>query len=151
MKSIKTIKYLLLLVAILTYSCSGGDDEPTEEELIVEALAKTWGVSDGNRAVVFQGLDASRFWQDFQLSFTDNRSFTASNVPSGYEDVWPASGTFTFPDPNNANLIERNDGVMITINVVSETLVELSFTLNDQGGSVSGTTGSYVFALATGN
>lgn len=145
------LKYIVLCLVLAVWSCnSGSDEEPTEQELVVKALTKTWGIAPG-RSVVFQGLDASVFWADFELSFTDRRSFTVSGVPSGYDDVWPASGTFTFPDPKDPNLIERNDGVFIKIEITSETRVELVFELNDTGGSAFGTNGNYRFMLASGS
>lgn len=140
-------KFLMLGLALAVWACNGGgDEEPTAQELVVEALAKTWEIAPGS-SVVFQGLDASVFWADFELSFTDRRNFTAVGVPSGYSDVWPASGTFTFPDPDDPNLIERSDGVFIRLEIISETKVDLVFDLEDSGGNAFGTGGSYRFSL----
>ena len=90
-------------------------------------------------------------WTGFTLKFgldTDiaGGSYTASGIPSdeGANLAWSTSGTFTAN--NDLTVLTRNDGIVMTV-VVSETALNVSFTVPESSGRVDGFTGAWVFKM----
>lgn len=131
--------------AVVTINVEDVVDEITPSplsEYVAILTAMTWsptsvqtdgGVADGN-------------WDGMQITFsgTDtDGTFTTTNVPSGFEDVWPSSGTWEFDgDPDT---IIRFDGVVMSAAISEEELV-LEFNINTSG-RVSGIDGYWTFVF----
>jgi hypothetical protein len=153
MKKIKILAFLLLGGMITIMSC--GPDPvtpPSEEEVQLGLLAKTWAVTSGANAVTLDGQDEDGNWTGFTVSFAENGTYTASNVSEGREVVWPVSGTWAFKgagtDAVDVNTIVRDDGVEITI-TVDEATLKMSFTYTDPGGRTEGTEGAWIFNMGS--
>lgn len=131
MKKIKILAFLLLGGMTAIISC--GPDPvipPSAEEVQLELLAKSWAVTTGANAITLDGTDEDGNWVSFAVIFSENGTYTASNVSQGREVVWPSNGTWAFKgagtDTVDINTIERGDGVIISI-VVDEASLRMSF------------------------
>ena len=109
-------------------------------------LDKDWSLSSATNA----GTPRDE-WTGFTLKFgidTDfaGGSYTASGIPSdeGANWSWSTSGTFTAN--NDLTALTRNDGIVMTL-VISETALNVSFTVPESGGRVDGFTGAWVFKM----
>ena len=156
-RNIKTIKGLFFTCACATLlifaNCGGGGDDPVAEEPTLTAAAanallldKDWSLSSATNA----GTTRDE-WTGFTLKFgidTDlaGGTYTASGIPAEDTDklVWSTSGTFTAS--SDLTTLTRNDGIVMTL-VVSETALNVSFTVPESGGRVDGFTGAWVFKM----
>jgi len=109
-------------------------------------LDKNWSLSSATNA----GTPRDE-WTGFTLKFdldTDlaGGSYTASGIPSdeGANLAWSTSGTFTAN--NDLTALTRNDGIVMTL-VISETALNVSFTVPESSGRVDGFTGAWVFKM----
>ena len=156
--NIKTIKGLFFTCACATLlifaNCGGGGgDDPVAEEPTLTAAAanallldKDWSLSSATNA----GTTRDE-WTGFTLKFgidTDfaGGTYTASGIPAEDTDklVWSTSGTLTAS--SDLTTLTRNDGIVMTL-VVSETALNVSFTVPESGGRVDGFTGAWVFKM----
>jgi len=148
----KLIKYTLLgltLLGLLTFTSCGKDDTPPTpqvdpEQEIVDGLNKSWTIT----SVTLDNVDVTGDWNGFTLTFNGTKEYTATALSAESILVWPASGSYTFPNATNANLILRNDDIQITISNMTDTTVTLSFTiLGRTGGRKEGLIGGWVFEM----
>ena len=154
--NIKTIKGLFFTCACATLlifaNCGGGGDDPVAEPTLTAAeamallLDKDWSLSSATNA----GTTRDE-WTGFTLKFgidTDfaGGTYTASGIPAEDTDklVWSTSGTFTAS--SDLTTLTRNDGIVMTL-VVSETALNVSFTVPESSGRVDGFTGAWVFKM----
>ncbi|WP_420578491.1 cadherin repeat domain-containing protein [Ekhidna sp.] len=96
----------------------------------------TWNV-DASSVTYDGGPEGD--WTGFVLVFggdVNGGSYSSSNVPSGYEDVWPASGTWEYTDESK-NAILRDDQITIDLSA-SETSLTVEFTVPDPGARTNG-------------
>jgi hypothetical protein len=156
-KNIKTIKGLFFTCACATLlifaNCGGGGDDPVAEEPTLTAAAanallldKDWSLSSATNA----GTTRDE-WTGFTLTLSLDDDFaggtyTASGIPAEDTDklVWSTSGTLTAS--SDLTTLTRNDGIVMTL-VVSETALNVSFTVPESGGRVDGFTGAWVFKM----
>jgi len=115
MKGRKNTITLFLLVLVLA-SC-GGDSGPSDTDPVKGILKGTWRV----QAVSVDNTDQTMLYNKLTLTFTD-ANYTTTNGAN----VWPASGGWTFTDAT-AKTILRSDGVIMVVNVATETELVLSF------------------------
>lgn len=135
---------LIVMTAALTYltGCGGSDPAPVSQQEVVKTklTAATWKM----QTVMVGGVDKSSVYQDLTLKFTDT-GFTSTNG----EAVWPASGTWSFTDAN-ATAIQRDDGLTVTLQEVTDTSLKLALTWNKTTlgpGRVASVSGQHVFSL----
>ena len=153
-KTIKTLFFVGSCAALLIFTnCGGGDDsaEPGEPTLTAAEtnallLAKDWSLSSATNAGTIRDE-----WIGFTLKFgldsdLASGTYTASGIPSdeGANLAWPTSGTFTAN--SDLTTLTRNDGIVMTL-VVSETALNVSFTVPESSGRVDGFTGAWVFKM----
>ena len=151
-KTIKTLFFLGSCAALLIFTNCGGGDDPAEPVELTPAeanallLAKDWSLSSATNAGTIRDE-----WTGFTLKFgldTDiaGGSYTASGIPSdeGANLAWSTSGTFTAN--SDLTTLTRNDGIVMTL-VVSETALNVSFTVPESSGRVDGFTGAWVFKM----
>lgn len=148
MNTTKKILLAIMITSIAALSSCGGDDspvpvvDPTLE--IIEGLSKTWSVT----SVTLDNSDETTDWSGFTLNFDLSKGFTASDLSDESVLVWPTSGSYSFPNANNANIILRSDGVQITIEDLTETSARLVFNITGRsGGRINGLVGEWVFDL----
>lgn len=152
MNIMKTLEYVvsitsIFIIAVLT-ACGGGDTpvpvtEATEE--VIEALSKKWTT----KSVTLDNVDVTADWSVFTLTFSQTQNYTASVLSSESILVWPAGGSYTFPNTNNAKQILRDDGVQITISNITETAATLTFSITGRNGRTDGLIGEWVFEMGS--
>lgn len=114
--SLLTVASVLALTLSLD-SCKSDDLSPSTKESAAKLLTSaSWKV----QSVTIDGIDKTSVFSGLILSFTTS-SFTAING----DPVWPASGTWNFLD-EEAKIIERNDGLEITVSEISENKLGLT-------------------------
>ena len=152
-KIIKTLFFVGSCAALLIFTNCGSDDDDDGGEVTLSAaeanallLDKDWSLSSATNA----GTPRDE-WTGFTLKFdldTDfaGGSYTASGIPSdeGANLAWSTSGTFTAN--NDLTALTRNDGIVMTL-VISETALNVSFTVPESSGRVDGFTGAWVFKM----
>jgi hypothetical protein len=124
---------LSVLVSIVLFSCDGKDTPIPATQRIAKIL--TTGGAWILEGATVDGVDQLSLYQGLSVSFSET-SYTTTN--GGIQ--WPASGTWKFTD-GTATVVERNDGLLITLEDVSETRAVISFdwqnTTFDQGRTKS--------------
>ena len=151
-KIIKTLFFVGSCAALLIFTNCGGGDDTAEAPSLTPAeanallLDKDWSLSSVTNAGTIRDE-----WTGFTLKFgidTDlaGGTYTASGIPSdeGANLAWSTSGTFTAS--SDLTTLTRNDGIVMTL-VVSETALNVSFTVPESSGRVDGFTGAWVFKM----
>ena len=152
-KIIKGLFFTCACATLLIFANCGSDSDPSQSEVIPSAaetnaslLDKNWSLSSATNA----GTPRDE-WTGFTLKLnidTDlaGGSYTASGIPSdeGANLAWSTSGTFTAN--NDLTALTRNDGIVMTL-VISETALNVSFTVPESSGRVDGFTGAWVFKM----
>ena len=140
----KILKVSLLFILI---NCSSTDPAPevTDEEKQIKKLAKTWALG-----MVHHGAeDVTYRFEDFMLTLTSEKKYTTSGKRGDYDyEPFKASGSWEFAG-DNLNLINRNDGVVMSVQVNENALV-LTFDITEENGRTAGI-GEYRFELIADN
>jgi hypothetical protein len=123
----RTILIAVLLITFTLDGCisrlCGCSPPPTNREIIIGS----WISYD----VSFNEQDVASDWQNFKLVFN------FENYTTEFTDntaVWPPSGNYTFSDGSLDN-IERSDSIIMHIDFLNETELQLSFTEPSSTGS----------------
>ncbi len=120
--------------------CGGSESNPQEEQL--KALTATWTLN----SVTNDGTDVSSQYSGFSLNA--NAEKTYSTINGG--NAWPANGTFDFADDSTTDRLLRDDGVVISILSLTDTSLELNFSVSTVRGEANGSagiTGNFTFNL----
>lgn len=148
MKRLSNLLAALVFASLVIFmSCGGGGSDPAPDpfaEAAVELTASGWSPS-----AVTDPDDANQLtdWSNFTLSFSgdgEGGSYSTTNVPAGFEAVWPSSGSWEFG--STTSVIERSDNVTITANI-SATSLTLQFTINS-GARTSSIDGDWTFVFS---
>ena len=145
MKTTILTALLVALLFILTNCSSSSDPAPqlTEEEVQINKLSKTWVLG----TVVYTDDDVTDRFDDFSLTFTKSKTYTAAGSLGDYDfEPFKASGTWDFKS-GDLNVITRNDGVNMEVSVTDNALF-LTFNMTEANGRLAGL-GSYRFDLVT--
>lgn len=149
MKRLSNLLAALVFASLVIFmSCGGGggDDGPSDLEIAVDNLTISGGFSNPTTVRYNDGNpDAS--WDTFGIAFTgsvDGGTYTVSNVPTDFGDVW-ADGTWTIN--SDANVITRvQDGVTTNIiATIGEGSLTLEFDVDDPTARPNGIAGSWIF------
>ncbi len=144
----KLYKYLLFIgiIALLT-NCGGSDQppQPVDETLaVIAGLAKTWTID----AVTLDGSSVTSDWNNVQISFTANKSFTITGLSQENSLIWPSSGSYSFPDSSKPLSVLRSDGIAIAISNLTASSATLKLTITGRtGGRETGLSGNYSFSF----
>jgi hypothetical protein len=143
--SIKQTTIIAVVLLFLSISaCKNNDpvapDIFDRQVTLLENNGKPWVSAGGS--VVKDGFDVSDQFEGFQLTFSGNNFTTTNSLPN----VWPSESAWAFHN-DDIDVIERADGVLMTITLSANTL-EVKFT-DPQGssGRFRGVPGDYVFVL----
>lgn len=133
---------LVLAVAICTLpGCKPDPPEVPKKDVVTNQLKSgIWKIN----TVTVDGV-ASTLFDGMTLAFTAT-GFTSTNATP----VWPASGTWSFVNADDANELKRNDNVNVKIDAISETGLTLSLTWNKTtlgNGREQSVSGKHVFNL----
>lgn len=149
MTIVKNIVLAFTLVGIINLIACGGKDtpapivDPTQE--IIDALTKTWSVT----SVQLDNADVTGDWSSFTLTFDNSKGYSATVLNAESILVWPANGSYSFPNASNANQVLRNDGVEITLSNVTKTSATLTFNILGRNGRIDGLIGEWVFEMGS--
>ena len=140
-------KTFLSVCVYVVFSCSSSDPDPapemSAEEKQIKKLAKTWTLG----TVKYGDDDISDRFENFALVITKDKKYSATGSLGDFDyEPFKASGSWTF-DSQNLDVINRNDGVVMTISV-SEGNLSLAFTITEENGRSAGL-GGYRFDLVT--
>ncbi|MEP1032863.1 hypothetical protein [Ekhidna sp.] len=130
MKRLSNLLAALVFASLVIFmSCGGGGDDPAPDPLIAKAenLTVAWSPTAVNDP---DGVNQLSTWSNFTLTFSGNESggtySTGSTTPTGFEDVWPASGSWVFAD-TDGEVITRDGSLTINVTALSATQLTLEF------------------------
>jgi len=136
-------RFLLLAVvsSVLIFSSCDDDSEASKEDQVRELLTgSAWKMT----TVSVDGTDKTDVYKDLTLTF-GTTTYTSTN--GGV--VWPATGTWAFTAPD-ATAIERNDGLVVSIQEITSSSLKLGLTWNKTtlgSGRTSSVSGQHVFSF----
>ena len=137
----KRINQSLLCMAVCILLSCGADTPTPETERIAKLLSEgAWTL----HSATVDDVDKLSLYSGLSITFTET-TFTTTN--GGVQ--WPSSGTWEFTDAT-AKVVERNDGLLITLEEVSTTLAVISFQWDDttfEEGRISSLGGEHVFTF----
>lgn len=136
--------FLAIFALILFQNCKGDDEETAQEITLKKLQSKSWTVS----SVVVPSNTATEDsdWLSFAVSFSASNMSTSGH-PSGAQAVWP-SGTYTVSEGGNA--VTRSDGVLMTLNPISDANFTAIFTVpagTEINGRIAALDGEYRFNM----
>lgn len=145
----KTLRYsFLVFFAIATIlffqNCKKESVNPIEENTNILRSKTQWTVNSVNVPINSATLGSD--WANFTVSFTET-NMTTSGYPTGAQAVWP-SGTYEISA--DGTIITRQDGVVMTLNPITETNFTASFSLDEGavlGGRLAALDGEYIFNM----
>lgn len=138
----KIIVVQLALSVTLFQNCSNEEPALSEEEVFINKISKTWNTGK----VMLDGEDVTRFFADMKITFNKNKSITVTNpVPP----IWSNSGTFDLVPVGNSFRLERNDGLEITVNTLTEQKLVMNFMFSSEisGGRLDDVKGNFSFEM----
>jgi hypothetical protein len=137
----KLILSFCTLLVVLIPSCK---DEPTEKEIFIKDISKTWTPS--TTGIVFKGQPVNGVFNSFSLTFGKGQTYTTTD---GQNPVWRASGKYTVQNATNSVGFEilRDDGVIVTVDQLTDTKLVLKFDYT--GGRSRSVSGGYIFDLVS--
>ena len=132
MKRLSNLLAALVFASLVIFmSCGGGggDDGPTIVEEKTELISKTW--SNPSTATYAGGPEGD--WSGFSLTIRASGTYNTSGVPTGYEEVWPSSGSWEFTNDNAARIQrDGNNGITMDYTVADDgSSLSLEFTVPD--------------------
>jgi hypothetical protein len=139
MKAIPYITVLMLGSMLFMQAC-GGDDEPSAEKVFLEQIAGSWQISKAD----FDGKDVTNSFPGMVVTINEDKSFTVTNaVPP----MWKSSNTFTLTGAGTSFQINRDDGLIITVNQVTDAKLILKFQYDAtaMGGRTNSVSGQFTF------
>ncbi|HEY5691306.1 MAG TPA: hypothetical protein VIS49_07620 [Cyclobacteriaceae bacterium] len=131
---LSTALSIVTLFTLLSISGCNSYEPIIKVQVIKLLTAAPWNLS----SVDVDGVDQTSVYNGLIITFSDD-TFTSSNGGA----VWPATGTWVFTD-EQATAFERDDGLIVTIQEITETSLKLALTWNEttvgsgRTGSVSG-------------
>lgn len=142
--SISILSILALVAIILFQNCNGNNDENAMERTFRILQSKTWTVS----SVVVPASSATEDsdWANFTVTFSAS-DMTTGGHPTGAQAVW-RSGTYSVGE--DGKTITRADGVVMTLNPISEENFTAIFTVpegTELGSRIAALDGEYIFNM----
>lgn len=145
----KSILAVFVCLAVFNLcGCKSDSSEPTEEQIILDKMSKTWSITQGS-VVTLDDQDVTINFQGFSVTLNSDKTFSSIN---GNSPIWPESGSFEFETVNgvkNLNRIIRGDGVIIDITELSENTFNIEFFFDpaNAGGRTEAVQGEFEFNL----
>ncbi|MEO9872692.1 hypothetical protein [Ekhidna sp.] len=152
MKRLSNLLAALVFASLVIFmSCGGGGDDPAPDPLADDLanLTVSGGWSNPTTVTTDNGT-ADGVWTTFGISFTgtvDGGTYTVSNVPDGFSDVW-ADGTWTFGNDNGSVITRVQGGVTTDITAsIADGSLTLTFDVTESGARTSGISGEWTFVF----
>ncbi|WKK87425.1 hypothetical protein QYS48_12180 [Marivirga arenosa] len=137
MKILFKYTILMMMVAIMMFSCNPDDASEIDEEkanAVIEALQGTWTASE-----VRKDQTVISDFENFSITITDKSYSTENGSP-----VWPQSGTFDVQNAEVEDEFIREDGRLFTANV-NNGILTLVIVYQEETGR--GEYGTYEFVM----
>lgn len=146
----RTLNYILsglILIGMIFASGCGKDDDiivDTPAEVRIKLLSSLeWSFN----TVTQDGITISDAFTGAKLTFTTTGTFSTQNIDTTYEQIFPASGSWSIPDETQINQILFNN-IPMTISNATETALTLEFSFigasANTGGRINSLDGAYV-------
>ncbi len=152
MKRLSNLLAALVFASLVIFmSCGGGSDDPPVDPLQDELdnLTVSGGWSAPSTVTTDNGAPDGD-WSSFGISFTGGLtggSYTVSNVPDGFGDVW-SSGTWTFGNDQGTVITKVQNGVETDMTAsISGTQLSLQFDVAEPTARTNGIAGTWVFVF----
>jgi len=142
---------LFLSLAVLIGCGSGGDDDDDDgpDLFADQAAAMSGPTSLGN--VQLGTSDPQGNWTNFTLNFQGTATggtYTTSNVPTGFETVWPSSGSWVFANTSTVTATTRDGDLPMTVTVnTAATQMTVVFTIDASAGRTAVVAGTWTFVM----
>jgi hypothetical protein len=147
MKKLSNLLAALVFGSLVIFmSCNKKGSDPVKTAAEIQAALLTagqWSTATSN--VTYDGGPSDANWTNFKLTFTGTANggtySTGGTTPTDFEDVWPASGNWTFKNDAGTK-INRTGGsagdIELTVSSVTETSLTITFLVSDPTARVSG-------------
>ena len=152
----RNILFILTFCSLVIFTnCGGSSDNPAPQKTTVEknnelVVAPTWKISSSTPPK-FGGANSEGDWSKFTAKFTgtanNGGNYSVTNVPTGYERVWPTDKATWKWTGDTGTKMTRGDAVEMAV-TVSENSMTLEFTIPEESGRTSGIAGKWVFQLS---
>ena len=149
MKRLSNLLAALVFASLVIFmSCGGGGDDPgpSQLEITVQNLTVSGGFSNPSSVTTGTG-QADGDWSTFGITFTgtvDGGTYTVSNVPDGFSDVW-ANGNWTINSNGNVITKEQNSVVTEITATIGEGSLTLQFDVAEPTARANGIAGAWTF------
>ena len=155
MKKLNFLVAALIFSGIFLMSCGGssGGEKQSEEELQIERLAKSWGLS-GTSTVFRDNDNITAEYNGFRLTLSSSFTYTISGDAN--EIFARTSGSWDFPrnsanEPTNLGqiLIDGDTRPLTVVVDADGTVLDINFSISNGtpiGGRVQGVDGDYIFS-----
>jgi hypothetical protein len=140
----KILIFVAFVLVAMTTLISACKEDATAEEAFLKKISGDWTAS--SIGVTVDGVEINGVFADFTLTVTNDGSF---NTVNGNSPIWPATGSFT-PVSSSSVVgfdLQRNDGVVITVEQLADQVLVLSFQYVNPNGRTSSVSGNYKFDL----
>lgn len=144
---------LILAGFAMLISCKDKPDGPTEEEVQLQKLTKTWNLTSAS----LDGADPGVDYSNFKLSLSGTvgaTNFTYSTQGRPIKSPWPGSGTWTFGQVVSSQVVRdpgTNDELPLNYSVSQDgNTLEITFTFTGEGytaGRIDNVSGSWRFTF----
>ena len=147
MRSLKfnLLSFFAITLILVFQNCKKNESESAKDVTVNILKSKTqWVVSSVNVPVNSATEDSD--WINFKVSFTDT-NMTTAEYPTGAGAVWPSS---TYSVSDDGKSITRQDGVVMSLNPITETAFTAVFTVpqgTEIGGRLAALDGEYTFNM----
>jgi hypothetical protein len=137
--------FIVFSAALILSGCGSKSDpapaQTAQEKVTATLTGGTWKIN----SVTVDGADKTSMYTNMNLTFTSTQ-YAALNGGA----VWPSSGTWTFTS-TDATAIQRNDGLVVTLQEATSTSLKLGLTWTKSTlgpGRVGSIAGQHVFSFS---
>ncbi len=158
MKKLSNLLAALVFVSLVIFiSCnsSGGDDDPVDPlQTQLDLISGTWTTSTNEVLRGGTPPDDSD-WGSFTLTISNGNittggDYSTTNVPAGFEDVWPSQGSWTWQNTQGTIITRGASGNAQAVNltvVAGTNTLQISFNNTGLVGRTSGIEGAWTFNM----
>ena len=152
MKRLSNLLAALVFASLVIFmSCGGGESDPPIDPLQDEVdnltVAGGWSAPSN---VTTDGGTPDGDWSSFSLTFTGSTSggsYSVSNVPDGFGDVW-SSGSWVFGNDSGTVITKTQNGVETDMTAsISGSQLTLQFDVAEPTARTNGIAGTWVFTF----
>lgn len=115
------IIYIATIAIGFLAACSGSDPfTESSEQVFLKKISGTWNSS----IVTYDGVDVTKSFQSMVLVINENKTITVTNPVA---PIWKGTGTFTLVPSGTTFQLKRNDGLLISAELLTPQKLALTF------------------------